>query len=304
MHSQELAVTKYPKLKVPKYSNSMQLSHDTNNAWVKNRDTSFPLQEQRKVVRNQHGLRAQEILSHSTVPTNGPAIGPKSHFRPPQLPSTDSLPKCSQRMHQPAGSSNERTNRSTGTAFPSLKRKHDWSCNSPKNIGLRPTPRSIKCERNLDTDSYRRRKNIDLKQLLPSEITNDNKSDGYSLSTHDKVGKCISNNSKFTSSCGHLSPGATRKQIESYPTKSMADTITCGPSPNTRNHELLNAPLDSPLQYTPRMFRHSGRTSADGCTLTMPSPGITLSPFSSGIDYGGEETLPNFFSISPMHRAS
>jgi len=294
----KLEVTKYPKLVLPKYSNSMQLSLGTSNVWAKNRDSNFPLQEQRKVPRNQHGLRAPEISSYSAVPTIGAAIRPKSHLPPPQLPPTDSL-------HQPVGPSREGVNRSTGTSFPCLKRKHDWSKTSSTKIGLKTTPISIKPERNLDTDSYARRKNNGLKQFLPSEMPNDNKTSTCSLSTNGKVGKYISNNPKIPSLYGPLSPcSATRKQIYSYPTKSMADIITCGPSPNTRNHELLNAPLDSPLQHTPKIFRHSGRSSVDGCAPNMSSPGIALSPFPSGIDYADEETIPNFFSISPMHRAS
>lgn len=311
------------EMEIPKFPNPIRSSHGPNSMWPKNSGSTFPIQEQRKGVMNQSGLPTQGTLSHSAVQANGVAnrlpsglIARKNHMPAPQLPSADSLPKRSRYSHPLVESGNDCIDRSTGTAFPCLKRKHDWSKNSPKDIGLRPTPRNIKREGNLKTGLYAERKRDSMNSLLPppppSSSTDSKEGGRSSPPTHEQVGKW-SSDIKFSSLC-ELTPGAIRKQVEvsqdkeSYSTKIMADTVICGPSPNTRNHELLNAPLDSPLQFSPGPFRHSGRASADGCPPALCSPfngANMLSPFSSAIDdYAAEESTPNFFSCSPMHRAA
>jgi len=305
-------------LEMSKYPNPMHSSHGPNSMWPKNRGGNYPIQEQRKVVRDESRLPSQVILSTLAVQTNCVAnrvpsglIVPKNHMRPPQMPSTDSFSRT--RCIRPlVESSNNIIDRSTGTVFPGLKRKHDWSKNSPQSIGLRPTPRNIKREGNLETGFHGERRNSRQKPIPPSPLT-DNKEIGRSSTpTHNEVSKYSNDSAKLTSLC-ELTPVAPREQVEvcqhkeSYSAKIITDTVACGPSPNTRNHELLNAPLDSPLQFSPGPFRNS-RASADRCPPATCSPfnaGNILSPFSSVIDdCTAEDSAPNFFSCSPLHRAS
>jgi len=308
------------ELEMPKYPNPMHSSHGPNSMWPKNRSNNYPIQEQRKVVRNQPGLPSQGLLSHSAVQTNSIAnrvpsvlIAPKKHACPPQMPSADSFPKRTRCIRPLIESSDDIIDRNTGTAFPGLKRKHDWSKSSPKNIGLRPTPRNIKLEGNLEPGFYGEGRNSRQKTILPSPLTDNKDVVRSSTPTNNEVGKCGIDSSKLASLCA-LTPVAPRERVEvsqhteSYSTKIISDTVVCGPSPNTRNHELLNAPLDSPLQFSPAPFRHNGRASADGCPPALCSPfhgENILSPFSSAIDeYTAEDSTPNFFSCSPLHRAS
>jgi len=268
------------ELDAPKYPNSMPIPNCSRNVWDKNRGNSYPIQEQRKVVRNYSGLHNQDSLSHSTVLSNTSTtsgsnglIAPKSHMHPPQLPSTDSLSKRSHYMRPPSQSNIEGANGSAVATFP-LKRKHEWKKSSQTNITLRPAPRSIKIEGHLGTDSYIGRKSNNLKPVPPPSITNCDENE-LPLLTHSARGKFSIDSAKSSISCEILSPGSSKKPMElsqckeGFSSKISTDTVMCGRSPNTRNYELLNAPLDSPLLSSPRPFRHS-RTS-DGYALNSCS---------------------------------